>query len=192
MSTITLGGVEQTRWLTPSEDRAWRAWLAMAERLRAQIARDLLADSGLSDPDYMVLVHLSEAEGRRVRMNDLAARLNWSKSRLSHQLARMQARGLVQREECPSDARGAFAVLGAGGLAEIERAAPRHVASVRRHLIDVLDAEQLSQLAAIAELVVGHLRTQSACTTSLEESGAESSRGPSPPGPGRLDGKGRP
>ena len=158
MSTITLRRVEPTRWLTPSEDRAWRAWLAMTERLRAQIARDLLVDSGLSDADYMVLVHLSEAEGRRVRMNDLAARLNWSKSRLSHQLARMQARGLVQREECPSDARGTFAVLGAGGLAEIERAAPKHVASVRRHLIDVLDAEQLSQLSAIAELVVGHLR----------------------------------
>ena len=66
-STITLVRVEPTRWLTPSEDRAWRAWLAMTERVRAQIARDLLVDSGLSDADYMVLVHLSEAEGRRVR-----------------------------------------------------------------------------------------------------------------------------
>ena len=190
MSTITLRRVEPTRWLTPSEDRAWRAWLAMTERLRAQIARDLLVDSGLSDADYMVLVHLSEAEGRRVRMNDLAARLNWSKSRLSHQLARMQARGLVQREECPSDARGAFAVLGAGGLAEIERAAPKHVASVRRHLIDVLDAEQLSQLSAIAELVVGHLRTHSACTAALEESGVEASCGLSAPGARALEGEG--
>jgi DNA-binding MarR family transcriptional regulator len=106
----------------------------MSERVRSQIARDLLVDSSLSDADYMVLVHLSEAEDRRVRMTDLADRLNWSKSRLSHQLARMQARGLVEREECPSDARGAFAVLGAGGLAEIERAAPKHVVSVRRHL----------------------------------------------------------
>jgi DNA-binding MarR family transcriptional regulator len=168
-----MGRVEPTRWLTPSEDRAWRAWLAMAERLRAQIARDLLVDTGLSDADYVVLVHLSEAEGRRLRMNDLAARLNWSKSRLSHQLARMQARGLVQREECSSDARGAFAVLAACGLAEIERAAPKHVASVRRHLIDVLDAEQLSQLAAIAELIAGHLRTQSACAAAIEESDAD-------------------
>ncbi len=169
--------MEPTRWLTPSEDRAWRAWLAMTERLRAQIARDLLVDSGLSDPDYLVLVHLSEAQGRRVRMNDLAARLDWSKSRLSHQLARMQARGLVQREECPSDARGAFAVLGSCGLAAIERAAPNHVASVRRHLMDVLDAEQLSQLSTIAELVVGHLRSQSACTGALEESDAKASCG---------------
>ena len=184
--------VEPTRWLTPSEDRAWRAWLAMTERLRAQIARDLLVDSGLSDADYVVLVHLSEAEGRRVRMHDLAARLNWSKSRLSHQLARMQARGLVGREECPSDARGAFAVLGACGLAEIERAAPKHVASVRRHLIDVLDAEQLSQLSDIAELVAGHLRTQDACTAAGEESGAEGSCGLSARGAGALAGDGRP
>jgi DNA-binding MarR family transcriptional regulator len=135
----------------------------MAERLRSQIGRDLQADSGLSDADYLVLVHLSEAESHRMRMTDLAARLNWSKSRLSHQLARMQARGLVQRDECPSDARGAFAVLGACGLAEVEQAAPQHVASVRRHLIDVLDEVQLEQLATIAEQVVAHLRGQSAC-----------------------------
>jgi DNA-binding MarR family transcriptional regulator len=127
-------------------------------------------DSSLSDADYMVLVHLSEAEDRRIRMTDLADRLNWSRSRLSHQLARMQARGLVEREECPSDARGAFAVLAACGLAEIERAAPQHVASVRRHLIDVLDAEQLAQLATIAERVVDQLRHQGACTGATEDS----------------------
>jgi hypothetical protein len=104
----------------------------------------------------------------------------------------MQTRGLVQREECPSDARGAFAVLGAGGLAEIERAAPNHVASVRRHLIDVLDAEQLSQLSAIAELVVGHLRTDSACTAALQEPDTETSCRLSAPGAGALQGEDRP
>jgi DNA-binding MarR family transcriptional regulator len=160
--------VDTTPWLTPAEQRAWRAWLAMTERLRSQVARDLAVDSGLSDADYMVLVHLSEAEGRRVRMNELAARLNWSRSRLSHQLARMQARGLVQREECPSDARGAFAVLGDCGLAEIERAAPKHVTSVRRHFIDILDAEQLEQLTAIADRVAEHLRGQGSCRSDLE------------------------
>ena len=105
------------------------------------MARDLLVDSGLSDADYMVLVHLSEAEAERMRMNDLAARLNWSKSRLSHQLARMQARGLVDRAECPSDARGAFAVLGPAGLdrdragrtpARGQRAPPPHRRPRRR------------------------------------------------------------
>ncbi len=78
-------------------------------------------------------------------------------------LARMQARGLVERDVCLSDARGAFAVPGTGGLAEIERAAPQHVASVRRHLIDVLDDVRLEQLAAIAERVVTHLRGESVC-----------------------------
>jgi len=162
--------VDTTRWLDPAEERAWRGWLAMNELVRSQIARDLLTDSGLSDADYMVLVHLSEADERRIRLTDLAARLNWSKSRLSHQLDRMQARGLVRREECPSDARGTFAVLGAGGLAEIEGAAPKHVASVRRHLIDVLDADQVRQLAAIAERVVGHLDSPSPCSAALAAS----------------------
>ena len=117
--------MERTQWLTPAEDRAWRAWLAMSERLRSQIGRDLQADSGLSDADYMVLVHLSEATDHRMRMTDLATRLNWSKSRLSHQLARMQARGLVERDDCPSDARGAFAVLGAGRPGRDRAGCPR-------------------------------------------------------------------
>jgi len=165
--------MESTPWLTPAEDRAWRAWLAMTERLRSQIGRDLQADSGLSDADYMVLVHLSEAEDHRMRMTHLAACLNWSRSRLSHHLARMQARGLVERDGCPSDGRGAFAVLGPGGLAEIERAAPQHVASVRRHLIDVLDELELEQLTAIAERVVAHLRDQSACKEAVAAGAAD-------------------
>jgi DNA-binding MarR family transcriptional regulator len=167
--------MEDPRWLDAGEDRTWRGWLAMTEHLRGVIAHDLLVDSGLSEPDYLVLVHLSEAEGRRVRMHDLATRLNWSRSRLSHQLARMQARGLVDREECPSDARGAFAVLSAGGWAEIEKAAPMHVASVRRHLIDLLDREQLDQLADIAERVVGHLREEPACAAAISATGRRGS-----------------
>src|ERR1700722_3804965 len=118
--------MDAIRWLEPEEDRAWRAWLAMTERLRGQISRDLLMDSGLSDADYMVLVHISESEEHRVRLTDLAARLNWSKSRLSHQLDRMQSRGLVRREDCPSDGGGTFAVLGPCGEAEIKQAAPKH------------------------------------------------------------------
>ena len=153
-----------TRWLSADEDRAWRGWLTMVERLRSQIARDLQVECGLSDPDYMVLVHLSEAEDHRIRMQELATRLNWSKSRLSHQLDRMQARGLVRREHCPSDARGTFAALEPAGWAEIRRAAPKHVASVRRHLIDVLDTEQLESLTGITDTVIAHLGGESACT----------------------------
>ncbi|MGH9057720.1 MAG: MarR family winged helix-turn-helix transcriptional regulator [Acidimicrobiales bacterium] len=147
-------------WLDADESRAWRGWLVMSEMLRTTIARDMMAESGLSEADYHVLAHLSEAGGYRLRMHDLASRLDWSRSRLSHQVERMEARGLVSREECPSDARGALAVLSATGVAEIERAAPHHVGSVRRHLIDVLDHEQVLELAAITEKVVSHLREQ--------------------------------
>jgi DNA-binding MarR family transcriptional regulator len=149
----------EPRWLTAQESRAWRGYLAMSDLLHSQLVSDLLAETGLSYADYQVLVTLSEAKDHSVRMTELAARLDWSKSRLSHQFSRMEARGLVTREECSSDARGAFAVLTDEGMDEIRRAAPWHVESVRRHLIDLLDAEQLKQLEGIAAAVLDHLRT---------------------------------
>lgn len=152
--------MEDSRWLDEEEAHAWRSWLRMWQLVRAQIARDLQADSQLSDADYTVLVQLSEATDHRVRMSDLAASVGWSRSRLSHQVGRMEARGLLRREGCPSDARGAYAVLTPLGLAQIEQAAPAHVASVRRHLIDALDRRQLKELAAIADRVVRHLEPE--------------------------------
>ncbi|MGI8492614.1 MAG: MarR family winged helix-turn-helix transcriptional regulator [Acidimicrobiales bacterium] len=148
---------QSSRWLDPAEDRAWRGWLAMEQLLRTQLARDLQAECGLSESDYMVLVHLSERADGKMRMSELASRLQWSRSRLSHHIARMHGRGLVAREGCPSDARGWFAVITDVGRAEIVGAAPRHVASVRRHFIDVLDAEQLASLAEITNAVVARL-----------------------------------
>lgn len=153
----------RTRWLSDEEDRAWRGWLAMTDRLHSQLASDLLAESGLSYADYQILVHLSEAENRTVRMSDLAARLDWSKSRVSHQVSRMEARGLVSRQECSSDARGAFAVLTDTGMEQIRSAAPGHVESVRRHFIDLLDPEKLATLSEISRRVLDHLRSESAC-----------------------------
>lgn len=152
-----MGVVDDPRWLTSSEDRAWRGWLAMAEMLRAQVGRDLQGDTGLSTVDFAVLVHLSEAPGGRLRMGELAGALRWSRSRLSHQVTRMEARGLVCREGCPTDARSAFAVLSACGRLEMERAAPLHLASVRRHFVDLLDPGQLEAIADAAEVVVAHL-----------------------------------
>jgi DNA-binding MarR family transcriptional regulator len=146
-----------TEWLTPEEDRAWRGWLAMSELLRTQIGRDLQGETGLSDADFAVLVHLSEAPGSRLRMSELAGALRWSKSRLSHQYARMEGRGLVRREGCPNDARSSFAALTPSGRREIERAAPLHVDSVRRHLIDLLDDHQLACIGEVATTVVAHL-----------------------------------
>jgi DNA-binding MarR family transcriptional regulator len=151
----------EPRWLTADEQRAWRGWLALSGLLQSQVGSDLLSETGLSTADYQVLVNLSEAPDRRLRMTELASRIDWSKSRLSHQFARMEARGLVKREECPSDARGAFAVLTDQGMSEIVRAAPFHVESVRRHFIDLLQPSEVQQIERIAAKVVDHLRTQS-------------------------------
>lgn len=148
----------EPRWLDDEEARAWRGFLAMHQLLRAALERELAHDTGLSLADYEVLVALSEAEGRRLRMSVLAEGLQWSRSRLSHQVARMQERGLLRRDDCPTDARGAFAVLTPAGLAAIEQAAPGHLAGVRRHLLDRLSPEQVRALVEISDAVVGPLR----------------------------------
>ena len=142
------------RWLDEEEARAWRGFLRMHQVLRAVLEGELTRDAGLSLADYEVLVRLSEADGRRLRMSGLADVLHWSRSRLSHQVARMQERGLLRREECPTDARGAFATLTDAGLAAIQGAAPGHLDGVRRHLIDRLTTEQVRALAEISEAVL--------------------------------------
>src|SRR3984893_3977993 len=138
--------MEAARWLTDEEMLAWRGHLRMSWLLDAAIARELARESGLSPPGYYVLVSLSETPGRRWRMSDLATGILWSKSRLSHQIRRMEARGLVRREECSSDGRGTFAVLTPIGLQAIQRAAPHHVESIRRPLLDPLTPEQVTAL----------------------------------------------
>jgi DNA-binding MarR family transcriptional regulator len=144
-------------WLDDAEARAWRGYMRMRTLLHAQIVRDLAREADLSGPDYDVLSNVSEAEGRRVRLGDLAARMAWSKSRLSHHITRMERRGLVTREDCSSDGRGAFVGLTDAGLRAIQAAAPGHVASVRRHFIDLLSREQLDALAEISQTVVRRL-----------------------------------
>jgi DNA-binding MarR family transcriptional regulator len=137
------------RWLTDTEMQAWRGLLTTDRLLFEQLGRDLQQDSGLSMADYEVLVQLSEAPGRRLRMTELAAMSLLSKSRLSHQVARMEDAGWVRREACHDDRRGAFAVLTDGGFDVLVAAAPGHVESVRAHLFDHLSAEEVRQLAAI-------------------------------------------
>lgn len=148
---------QDPRWLTEQEQRAWQAYRRMFLLLNAQLSRDLGKDSGLSEPDYDVLSNLSGSPDHRRRISELADRMLWSRSRLSHHLARMQQRGLVTREECATDGRGAIVALTEEGLRTIEAAAPLHVASVRRHFIDLLDAEQIDAFAGIGEMVVGRL-----------------------------------
>src|SRR4051794_34872225 len=100
-----------TRWLSDREQALWRAYLRMGRLLSVHLNRTLVTQTGLSEGDYAVLVNLSEVAGNRIRAFELAREMQWEKSRLSHQLTRMQARGLIRREDCPSDARGAFIAL---------------------------------------------------------------------------------
>lgn len=148
---------EEPRWLTDREQRAWQAYRRMFLLLNAQIARDLGQDSGLSEPDYDVLSTLGAAPGHRRRISELADRMLWSRSRLSHHLTRMEQRGLVTREECATDGRGAEVVLTPLGQRTIEAAAVPHVASVRRHFADRLTPEQIDAFSAIGEAVVDGL-----------------------------------
>jgi DNA-binding MarR family transcriptional regulator len=145
----------EIQWLAEDEERAWRALQFMQMRLEGELARQLGVDSGLSYPDYVVLVALTDRPDGRMRIFELAARLGWEKSRLSHHVARMSSRGLVTKEKCDADRRGAYVVITALGRKEIEAAAPGHVAAVRRLFIDRLTAGQLAALGDAAEAVLG-------------------------------------
>jgi len=149
--------VGEPRWLTSREDRAWRGYRRMRALLDLQLSRDLMRDSGLSEADYDVLSNLSETDGHRMRLGELAARMLWSRSRLSHHITRMTQRGLVRREECPDDGRGSTIVLTDAGLQAIVAAAPAHVNSVRQHFIDLMTDEEIEALAAFSHRVVEHL-----------------------------------
>lgn len=148
------------RWLDDREQQAWRGYLAMQTELQAHLNRRLQADSGLSLSDFAVLVTLTDTADGRLRAGELAEALQWEKSRLSHHLARMQRRGLVERQECPDDARGAFVAVTDDGRRAIERAAPPHVETVRDLVFDVLAPDDVDALARISDAVLTRLRAQ--------------------------------
>jgi DNA-binding MarR family transcriptional regulator len=151
------GAVDEPRWLDEHEARAWRGFISMQSQLLRRLSRELQRDSSLSEADFEVLVQLSEAPDGRQRLFELGRATQWEKSRLSHHLSRMAQRGLVVRETCPTDSRGAFVRLTEEGRAAIEEAAPKHVEHVRRWFIDVLGPVQLDTLAAISEKVLAGL-----------------------------------
>jgi DNA-binding MarR family transcriptional regulator len=147
----------RTRWLDHDEQRSWRAFLDADRLLMAALDRQLQHDAELSLADYDLLVRLSEAPDRRMRMSELADATLFSRSRLSHAVSRLEAAGWVVRTACPEDGRGLFAELTEAGLAKLASAAPGHVEAVRRHLVDVLSPEQLAQLGEISATVREHL-----------------------------------
>lgn len=152
--TATAG---EPHWLDDGEMRAWRAYVIASELLRKQLNRELQERHGLALADYEVLVRLSDQDGGRMRMAHLAGEVASSKSRLSHQIGRMEAAGLVQRVECGDDARGVFAEITEAGRARLRETAPTHVAGVRAHLVDLLKPSDQIALAEIFERVLDHM-----------------------------------
>jgi DNA-binding MarR family transcriptional regulator len=152
--------MNEPRWLAPHEEAAWRGFVAMHLHLFGRIERELRRDSDLSDADYAVLVGLSEAEDDRLRIGELGEELAWEKGRLSKQLTRMEQRGLIVREPCPTDARGAFAVLTPAGRAAIEAAAPLHVEHIRRLFVEPLTHDQLDAMTGISRAILARLHSE--------------------------------
>ena len=148
------------RWLTAEEERVWRRWLALNARLSATLHKELQDDAGLSMSDFEVLVHLTDSPEGRIRVTDLARLLQWERSRVSHHVARMERRHLVQRVECAEDGRGAFIVITRQGRAAIEQAAPGHVEAVRRLVFDALSPQEVDAFAKIIDKALIQLDNQ--------------------------------
>ena len=139
--------------MSEDEQCTWRAFLTAMRLLTDQLDRELQRDANIPHTYYEILVALSEAPGRRLRMNHLADMCQSSRSRLSHAVNRLEEAGWVRREACPTDKRGALAVMTDAGFAAIEAAAPGHVEGVRRHVFDVLSPEQVRQLGEISTAI---------------------------------------
>jgi DNA-binding MarR family transcriptional regulator len=179
--------VTTTRWLSSGEQHCWRSFLNACQSLFSAIDAQLQRDSDLPHGYYEILVHLSEAPGRALRMSQLAEASTFSKSRLSHAVARLEERGLVLRQTCPTDRRGQIAELTDAGFAALVAAAPGHVDQVYRSLIGVLTPEQVGQLSEISAAIIAAGRSarhaactdadldEPACPMSLDEDGCADS-----------------
>jgi DNA-binding MarR family transcriptional regulator len=149
--------MDASRWLNDQEARVWRGFIDLNRDLLGALERRMVRDSGLSGADYRLLVPLSEAPGGVLRARDLGELVGWERSRLSHQVSRMEKRGLLAREECLEDARGSMVRLTDTGREAIAAAAPKHVEHVRRLFIDSLSQDDLQTLDTIFERLLAHL-----------------------------------
>lgn len=150
----------ETRWLDEGEQEIWRAFIKVTEGLTEHFDRQLQRDSAMPYTYYEILVALSEAPGRTLRMSTLAGARGSSRSRLSHAVARLEEVGWVVRRTCDTDKRGSFAVLTDEGFAALEAAAPGHVTAVREKLFDALTPEQTVMLGQISKAILAGLNCQ--------------------------------
>lgn len=149
---------QATRWLDADEQITWRAFYTATTQLIDRLDRELQRDAGMPHAYYEILVVLSESPGRSLRMSELADLTRSSRSRLSHAVTKLEARGWVRRRDCDDDKRGQFADLTDEGFAALAAAAPGHVETVRTHLFDPLTPEQLDQLRQISEAITATLK----------------------------------
>ena len=139
---------DDTAWLDGEQQQHWRAYLLGVARLNDVLNRQLERDAGLSLSEYEILVRLSEADGRTLRMSDLAHATMHSRSRLTHTVGRLESQGLVERRSCADDRRGVNCVMTDAGYELLVRTAPGHVRAVREHLVDRLSRDELTALGA--------------------------------------------
>jgi DNA-binding MarR family transcriptional regulator len=161
MAGDVAAGAAARRRMTARELAIWRSLLDTTAELRRILGAQLQQESGLSPSDYQVLLALSEADGRRLRSSELAACIDWERSRLSHHLGRMERRGLIRRDECAIDSRGAEVSLTQVGANMFQRATPPHMRAVKKHFADVLTPEQFEALADILQALQNHLHAES-------------------------------
>lgn len=148
--------MSKTRWLTEDEREAWYAYILFSRQLAAGMERQL-ADSGVSGADYQMLAPLAEARGSGLRPRDLGRSAGWDRSRLAHQLRRMEKRGLITREQYADDARGTVVRISDTGLKALRRAVPGHVEWVRQHFIGLLTREEKQMLVVVSQRVMANL-----------------------------------
>ncbi len=161
----------ETEWLDEAEREAWLRLVAVVELLPGVLDAQLRSDAGLTHFEYFVLAMLSEAPERTLRMTSLALRTNATLPRLSHVVRRLEGRGLVDRFPCPEDGRATNARLTDAGWAAVVAAAPGHVTTVRRTVLDPLTAEQVAQLRDIGEALLTRLDPEGRMTVLYDDAG---------------------
>lgn len=162
MEYMNRAPADEPRWLNDEEQRTWMAYLNATTLLDDHLDRQLQRDAGMPHIYYGLLVKLSTAPQRRLRMTELAMQSKITRSRLSHAIARLEKNGWVRREDCPSDKRGQFAVLTDAGYEVLKRAAPGHVAAVRQAMFDRLTPEQQKALGEMMEIIAEGLQPKEA------------------------------
>ncbi|TDU91300.1 DNA-binding MarR family transcriptional regulator [Kribbella voronezhensis] len=164
----------QTRWLDAREAHLWKSYRDSHRELLSALETRLIKNSGLSGAEYALLQPLSNAPHGVLRTRDLGRAIGWERSRLSHQVSRMEKRGLVTREECESDARGSMIRLTDAGRTAVDAASPDHVDAVRSYLLDALTREEQDTLTTLLDRILANLPARDLCRTDPSDSDVSS------------------